>query len=110
MQFIDLTSHYLRKENMRDEKSHTIASVEPSIDHLVMSPFWITKALDADNGKRTTPPPPLETLAAAAAIAYTRNLLRLCFDFEFTPNFSMNREPEKMLHILSMFIEYVHMT
>jgi len=87
---------------MREEKSHTIASVEPSIDHLVMSPFWITKALDADNGKRTTPPPPLETLAdAAASIAHTRNLLRLCSDFEFDPNFSRNREREKMLHILN---------
>jgi len=72
------------------------------MDHLVISPFWITKALDADNGKRTTPPPPLETLAAAAAsIAHTRKLLRLYFDFVFCPNSSRNREPEKMLHILN---------
>ena len=67
------------------------------------------KALDADNGKRTTPPP-LETLptvaAASIALAHKRNLLRVRLPFEgvFHPNFSANREPEKMARILSPFL------
>lgn len=48
----------------------TIASVDPSTDHLVMSPFWIIKVLEEDSGKWTTPfpaplPPRVDILATA---------------------------------------------
>lgn len=57
--------------NLENRKKQTIASEEPSMDHLVMSPFWMIKELDGDNGKRTTPSPPLdreETLAVASIL------------------------------------------
>lgn len=34
-----------------------MASVEPSTNHLVISPIWITRVLESDKGKRAAPSP-----------------------------------------------------
>lgn len=35
----------------------TMASVEPSTNHLVISPIWSTRVLESDKGKRAAPSP-----------------------------------------------------
>lgn len=63
----------------------------------------MTKALDADNGNRTTPP--LETLAAASIPNTRKKLLRLAA-FECERDFNRkNREPEKTVAIVVFFAE-----
>lgn len=56
-------------EREREREALTMASVEPSINHRVMSPFWITSELEGDSGKRTTPSPPLDIVETPLALA-----------------------------------------
>jgi hypothetical protein len=46
-----------------------MASVEPSTNHRVMSPFWIMSELEGDSGKRITPSPPLDIVETPLALA-----------------------------------------
>ena len=76
------------------------------MDHLVISPFWMIKALDEDNGKRTTPPLPLLEATVEVFIADKRKLLRLtAFECEVSFRvFSRKRGVEKMV-VIEEFVE-----
>lgn len=45
----------IKKGKRKREEVLTMASVEPSTNHLVMSPLWMTREEVDDRGKRATP-------------------------------------------------------
>lgn len=75
------------------------------MDHLVISPFWMIKALDEDNGKWTTPPLPLLETLAEVFIPNERKLLSLECELNFRV-FSRKWEPEEMV-VIVVYVDVV---
>lgn len=74
-----------------------MASVEPSTNHLVMSPIWITISLQEDNGKRTAPcPRPLPASMEALSL-----LLPIGFEYSWVTPVVSNQDPLARMLIIS---------
>lgn len=88
----------------------TMASEEPSTNHFVMSPFWMTRELEEDNGKRTTPFPLAESIENLRRRGRPALCIRLCLgncETRFAAGFR-NRNPLPIMLVIGLFICCTH--
>lgn len=74
-----------------------MASVEPLTNHLVMSPLWITRSLQEDNGKRTAPFPRPSLPASMEALSL---LLKMGFGYSWVTPAFRNLVPLARVHVI----------